>query len=243
MPGISGWSRARTQRTSFEIRRSRCETFRTALRLGRQEDRRNGFRSHRHANTVAYFPPAQSNSKPLRRRRSPAKRTISSPMPCGVIRKPFGRICHVADRRPGAPRPPNWSERSVIAVSYINGHIQGRYLDDKFFWPIFERAEALNVPIYLHPTQPPKPVIEASYGGFAPIAFSGRKCATTCPTFAGLSGAFGRSGRFSSATCAGCLGAFSASASASSAATPSSCSCARYRMRQSSGVHQEGLPG
>ena len=51
----------------------------------------------------------------------------------------------------------------------INGHIQGRYLDDQFFWPIFERAEALNVPIYLHPTQPPKPVIEASYGGFAPI--------------------------------------------------------------------------
>jgi predicted TIM-barrel fold metal-dependent hydrolase len=51
----------------------------------------------------------------------------------------------------------------------INGHIQGRYLDDKFFWPIFERAEALNVPIYLHPTQPPRPVIEASYGGFAPI--------------------------------------------------------------------------
>ena len=51
----------------------------------------------------------------------------------------------------------------------INGHIRGRYLDDKFFWPIFERAEALNVPIYLHPTQPPQPVIEASYSGFAPI--------------------------------------------------------------------------
>jgi predicted TIM-barrel fold metal-dependent hydrolase len=51
----------------------------------------------------------------------------------------------------------------------INGHIQGRYLDDKFFWPIFERAEALRVPIYLHPTPPPQPVIEASYGGFAPI--------------------------------------------------------------------------
>lgn len=51
----------------------------------------------------------------------------------------------------------------------INGHIQGRYLDDQFFWPIFERAEALHVPIYLHPTQPPKPVIEAWYGGFAPI--------------------------------------------------------------------------
>jgi uncharacterized protein len=34
----------------------------------------------------------------------------------------------------------------------INGHSRGRYLDDKFFWPILERAEALNVPIYLHPT-------------------------------------------------------------------------------------------
>ena len=50
----------------------------------------------------------------------------------------------------------------------VNGHIRGRYLDDKFFWPILERAEALNVPIYLHPTIPPEPIIEASYSGFSP---------------------------------------------------------------------------
>lgn len=50
----------------------------------------------------------------------------------------------------------------------INGHTRGRYLDDKFFWPILERAESLNVPIYLHPTPPPKPVIDACYCGFAP---------------------------------------------------------------------------
>jgi predicted TIM-barrel fold metal-dependent hydrolase len=51
----------------------------------------------------------------------------------------------------------------------INGHIQGRYLDDEFFWPILERAEALQVPLYLHPTPPPQPVIAASYtGNFAP---------------------------------------------------------------------------
>jgi uncharacterized protein len=50
----------------------------------------------------------------------------------------------------------------------INGHTRGRYLDDKFFWPILERAEALNVPIYLHPTVPPKPVAEVLYGGFSP---------------------------------------------------------------------------
>ena len=50
----------------------------------------------------------------------------------------------------------------------INGHSRGRYLDDKFFWPILERAEALNVPIYLHPTVSPKPVVDALYAGFAP---------------------------------------------------------------------------
>ncbi len=50
----------------------------------------------------------------------------------------------------------------------INGHTRGRYLDDKFFWPILERAEALNVPIYLHPTVPPKAVVETSFGGFSP---------------------------------------------------------------------------
>ena len=51
----------------------------------------------------------------------------------------------------------------------INGHSRGRYLDDKQFWPILERAEALGVPIYLHPTPPPRTVIEASYAGdFAP---------------------------------------------------------------------------
>jgi uncharacterized protein len=51
----------------------------------------------------------------------------------------------------------------------INGHNRGRYLDDRFYWPILERAEALNVPIYLHPTPPPQPVIDISYGGFAPM--------------------------------------------------------------------------
>jgi predicted TIM-barrel fold metal-dependent hydrolase len=50
----------------------------------------------------------------------------------------------------------------------INGHTRGRYLDDKFFSPILERADTLNVPIYLHPTVPPKPVVDAQFGGFSP---------------------------------------------------------------------------
>ncbi|MGH3376202.1 MAG: amidohydrolase family protein, partial [Actinoallomurus sp.] len=47
----------------------------------------------------------------------------------------------------------------------INGHVQGRYLDDEFFWPVLECAEALGVPLYLHPTVPPRPVLEHVYAG------------------------------------------------------------------------------
>ncbi len=47
----------------------------------------------------------------------------------------------------------------------INGHTRGRYMDDEFFWPILERAEALKVPLYIHPTRPPQPVVDTSYTG------------------------------------------------------------------------------
>ncbi len=63
-----------------------------------------------------------------------------------------------------------------FAGAVINGHNRGRYLDDKFYWPILECAEKLGAPIYLHPTRPPQPVIDASFGGFAPLVtemFSG----------------------------------------------------------------------
>jgi uncharacterized protein len=63
-----------------------------------------------------------------------------------------------------------------FAGAIVNGHNRGRYLDDKFFWPILECAETLAAPIYLHPTRPPKPVIDASFSGFSPLVdeiFSG----------------------------------------------------------------------
>jgi predicted TIM-barrel fold metal-dependent hydrolase len=51
----------------------------------------------------------------------------------------------------------------------INGHTRGRYLDDRFFWPVLECANRLRVPLYLHPAPPPQPVIESYYtGNFAP---------------------------------------------------------------------------
>jgi len=63
-------------------------------------------------------------------------------------------------------------ERCVRMLGFkgtnINGHTRGRYLDDPFFSPILACADALQVPIYLHPTVPHKPVADALYGGFSP---------------------------------------------------------------------------
>jgi 2,3-dihydroxybenzoate decarboxylase len=38
----------------------------------------------------------------------------------------------------------------------VNSHTRGEYLDDPKFWPIFEAAEALDTPLYIHPTALPK---------------------------------------------------------------------------------------
>jgi predicted TIM-barrel fold metal-dependent hydrolase len=63
-------------------------------------------------------------------------------------------------------------ERAVGELGFkgalINGHSRGQFLDAAEFWPIFERAERLRVPIYLHPTEPPPAVREAYYGGLPP---------------------------------------------------------------------------
>lgn len=65
-------------------------------------------------------------------------------------------------------------ERAVTQLglrgAVINGRVGDRFLDDSYFWPIFESAESLEVPIYLHPGQPPPALLEASYGGLQPAA-------------------------------------------------------------------------
>jgi 5-carboxyvanillate decarboxylase len=42
----------------------------------------------------------------------------------------------------------------------INGHINGEYLDNPKYWPILEAAEALGLPIYIHPNSPPRSMIQ-----------------------------------------------------------------------------------
>jgi predicted TIM-barrel fold metal-dependent hydrolase len=45
----------------------------------------------------------------------------------------------------------------------IHGPSNGVFIDDKRFWPIFERAHELDVPIYIHPARPVQAVIDAYY--------------------------------------------------------------------------------
>jgi predicted TIM-barrel fold metal-dependent hydrolase len=61
-------------------------------------------------------------------------------------------------------------ERAVHQLGFkgalINGHTNGRYLDDPSFDVLLGRAESLDVPIYLHPTDPPQAVNEIYYAPF-----------------------------------------------------------------------------
>jgi len=45
----------------------------------------------------------------------------------------------------------------------VHGLVDGVFIDDERFWPIFERAQSLDVPIYVHPGRPHPAVIEAYY--------------------------------------------------------------------------------
>jgi len=58
-------------------------------------------------------------------------------------------------------------ERAVTKLGFkgamVHGLTNGVWFDDKRFWPILERAQALDVPIYLHPAVPHPAVVEAYY--------------------------------------------------------------------------------
>ena len=58
-------------------------------------------------------------------------------------------------------------ERAVSKLGFkgamIHGMPHGLFLDDKRFRPIFERAQALDIPIYLHPSVPHPAVMDVYY--------------------------------------------------------------------------------
>jgi predicted TIM-barrel fold metal-dependent hydrolase len=62
-------------------------------------------------------------------------------------------------------------ERTVTTLGFkggmVHGLTNGRFLDDRRFRPLLERAAALDVPLYLHAGNPPAAVVDAYYGDYA----------------------------------------------------------------------------
>jgi predicted TIM-barrel fold metal-dependent hydrolase len=65
----------------------------------------------------------------------------------------------------------NELERAVTELGFkgamLHGMANGEFLDHKKFWPIFARAEKLDVPIYLHPSLPNEQVTNIYYQDYA----------------------------------------------------------------------------
>ena len=82
-----------------------------------------------------------------------------------VIAKHPTRFSGLAAFAPQAPQAAVVEiERAVnrlkLKGALVNSHIQGRYMDDPFFWPIFEACEALDVPLYIHPNTPSPQMVQ-----------------------------------------------------------------------------------
>jgi 5-carboxyvanillate decarboxylase len=74
----------------------------------------------------------------------------------------FAGLAAIAPQDPAAAA--RELERGVKTLglkgAIVNSHTRGEYLDDSKFWPIFEAAEALGVPIYIHPNSPSSALIQ-----------------------------------------------------------------------------------
>ena len=99
-----------------------------------------------------------------------------------VARKSNDELAEIVKRHPDrfigmaavAPQEPDKAadelERCVGELGFcglkINSNVGGEYLDEEKFWVIFERAEKLDVPIYIHPRLPSPEMIKpyAKYG-------------------------------------------------------------------------------
>lgn len=80
-------------------------------------------------------------------------------------RKRYGGFAHLSMHDP--KQAADELERAVTQLGFkgalINGHTQGVYYDSVAFDPFWERVQALDVPIYLHPADPY--VVPQAYSG------------------------------------------------------------------------------
>jgi predicted TIM-barrel fold metal-dependent hydrolase len=58
-------------------------------------------------------------------------------------------------------------EELGLKGAMIHGPSCGKFVDTPEFWPIYARAEALDVPIYLHPALPDKTITQTYYAPYS----------------------------------------------------------------------------
>ena len=73
----------------------------------------------------------------------------------------FAGLAAIAPQNPGeaARELARGVQQLGLKGAIVNSHTRDEYLDDPKFWEIFEAAEALDVPIYLHPNTPSRQMI------------------------------------------------------------------------------------
>ena len=131
--------------------------------------------------------PATQNSTPKAPSRWRAPPTTCCTKRCAQTLRalPVSPRCRRPIRR---PPPTNWNAPSTkldFKGAMIMGLTHGRFMDDKQFRPIFERAAALDVPLYIHPTPPHPAVNEAYFKDYpvlagAPLGFTIETLTHTC---------------------------------------------------------------
>jgi 2,3-dihydroxybenzoate decarboxylase len=107
---------------------------------------------------------------------SPGIQVFDAPTGTALAKKINNRLSEAVSQYPErlagfaslAPQNPGEAadelERAVIDLGLkgacINSHTKGEYLDEKKYWVIFERAEKMGVPIYIHPRSPSPEMIK-----------------------------------------------------------------------------------
>ena len=120
---------------------------------------------------------------------SPGVQVFDAPTATAMAKRANDRLRDIVKEHPDkfaglaaiAPQNPTEAadelERAVkhlgLKGACINSHTKGEYLDDNKYWVIFERAEKLGIPIYIHPRGPSPdmikpfltyPVLASTYG-------------------------------------------------------------------------------
>jgi len=104
----------------------------------------------------------------------PLTQRVNDRLHAAVMAHPtrFGAFAAVPthDARAGADE----LERCVTKLGFhggmLHGLANGVFLDDQRFWPIYERAEKLDVPIYFHPAAPQQVVVDRYYKEYVQVA-------------------------------------------------------------------------